>query len=192
MIISIVGTKGSQGKSTLAHAIAFEKNFGIITNDIDSSVDEYLSEDRVLKLRNDDEFPDIPNGWNIIFDGKAGIDEPIVKQAVAVSEWVLIPTIYGVEENKRLNRAIRQIEKINKNIVIVPNMLKQGQFEEISELVKEDFNYPLFPIRFSKLVAELLFIPESINQKYQKGGLIGYSIKDVKEQFENLMKYLKI
>ena len=60
MLITIVGTKGSQGKSTLSHAIAYEKGFGIITNDIDSSVDEFLPDERVIKLRNDDEFPVIP------------------------------------------------------------------------------------------------------------------------------------
>ena len=58
MLITVVGTKGSQGKSTISHAIAYEKGFGIITNDIDSSVDEFLPEERVVKLRNDDELPE--------------------------------------------------------------------------------------------------------------------------------------
>ena len=61
MLITIVGTKGSQGKSTISHAIAYEKGFGIMTNDIDSSVDEFLPKERVMKLRNDDELPEIPD-----------------------------------------------------------------------------------------------------------------------------------
>lgn len=61
MLIASVGTKGSQGKSTLSQAIAYEKGFGIITNDIDSSVDEFLPEERVIKLRNDEELPEIPD-----------------------------------------------------------------------------------------------------------------------------------
>ena len=82
MLITIVWTKGSQGKSTLSHAIAYEKGFGIITNDIDSSVDEFLAEKRVIKLRNDDQLPEIPENVWAIFDGKAGIDEPVVLQAI--------------------------------------------------------------------------------------------------------------
>ncbi|MDB6133192.1 MAG: hypothetical protein JWM59_1435 [Verrucomicrobiales bacterium] len=192
MLISIVGTKGSQGKSTLAHALAFEKGFGIITNDIDSSVDEFLPEDRVLKLRNNDALPEIPKDWNVIFDGKAGIDEPIVREAVSKSDWVLIPTIYGVEELKRALRAIHEVEKLNPKIVVVPNMVKLGQFEEIQGLIRAHHAYPLFPIRFSKFVAELLFLPESIEEKHRKGGLMAYSIRDVRDQFQELFRFLGV
>lgn len=190
MLISTVGTKGSQGKSTLANAIAYQKGFGIITNDIDSSVDEFIPEERVLKLRNDDPFPEIPEGWNLVFDAKAGVDEPIVQQAVKASDWVLIPTVYGVEELKRALRSIQEVEKLNPKIVVVANMLKQGQLEEITDIIRQHFEYPIFPIRFSKPVAELLFLPESIEEKYQKGGLAGYTIRDVREQFLDLFRFL--
>ena len=112
MLIAVVGTKGSQGKSTISHAIAYEKGFGIITNDIDSSVDEFLPEERVIKLRNDDELPEIPDDVWVVFDGKAGIDEPVVKQAIQKADWVIVPTIYEVEELKRALRGIKQVEQL--------------------------------------------------------------------------------
>jgi len=192
MIISIVGTKGSQGKSTLAHSIAFSKGFGIITNDIDSSIDEFLPEEQVLKFRNDDEFPDIPNDMGVVFDGKAGIDEAIVKQAIQKSDWVIVPTIYGVEELKRCIRGIRQVEKLNPKIIVVCNMMRPAEFEEVKQLIHAECNYPMFHIRNSKFVAELLFIPESIEAKKAKGGLIGYGVKDINEQFNALFKFMGI
>ena len=192
MLISIVGTKGSQGKSTISHAIAFAKGFGIITNDIDSSIDEFLPEEQVLKFSNNAELPEIPKDYGAVFDGKAGIDEPIVKDAISKSDWVIIPTIYGVEELKRCVRAIRQVEKLNDKIVLVGNNMKVAEFEEVKELLGSECEYPIFHIRNSKYVAELLFVPESIEQKYAKGGLVGYGIKDIKKQFNELFNFVGI
>lgn len=192
MLIAVVGTKGSQGKSTLSHAIAYEKGFGIITNDIDSSVDEFLPEERVLKLRNDDSLPDIPDDYAVLFDGKAGIDEPVVREAIEKADWVLIPTIYGVEELKRAIRAIHQAEKLNSKIVIVGNMMKPAEFEEVKSLLSAECSHPIFHIRNSKYVAELLFNPESIEDKFKRGGLVAYSVKDIREQFQALYKHLGI
>ena len=193
MLITVVWTKGSQGKSTISHAIAYEKGFGIITNDIDSSVDEYLPEERVIKLWNDANLPEIPDHIGVVFDGKAGIDEPVVKQAIERADWVIIPTIYGVEELKRAIRGIRQVEKLNSKIVIVGNNMKLAEFEEVEKLIKSQTDYPIFHIRNSKHVAEMLFIPESIEKKYTKGGgLTKYSIKDIREQFKSLFRHLGI
>ena len=192
MLITIVGTKGSQGKSTLSHAIAYEKGFWIITNDIDSSVDEFLPEERVIKLRNDDELPEIPEDVGCVFDGKAGIDEPVVKQAIERADWVIIPTIYGVEELKRALRGIKQVEKLNSKILVVANSMKVAEFEEVKEVIEGECGYPVLHIRNSKHVAEMLFIPESIEEKYKKGGLIAYSMKDIRLQFQELYKHLGI
>ena len=197
MLITIVGTKGSQGKSTLAHAIAYSKGFGVFTNDIDSSVDEFLSDESVLKLTNDDEVPDIPEDFGAVFDGKAGIDEPVIHSAIKKSNWVLIPTIYGVEEIKRFLRAIRQVENLlgdQKNkIVLVGNSMKRDEFDEVKKLIQDQgLKYPLFYVRNSKYVAELLFIPESIEEKYKKGGLYKYQTKDIREQFNAIFKHLGV
>jgi len=192
MLITVVGTKGSQGKSTISHAIAYEKGFWIITNDIDSSVDEFLPEDRVVKLQNDDELPEIPDDVWVIFDGKAGIDEPVVKQAIERADWVIIPTIYGVEELKRCLRWIEQVRAINDKIVIVCNSMKAGEFKEVEEHIKGECPFPVFFIRNSRFVAEMLFIPESIEEKFKRGGLTAYSLKDILAQFQALYKHLGI
>jgi len=192
MLITIVGTKGSQGKSTISHAIAYEKGFGIITNDIDSSVDEFLPEDRVIKLRNDDILPEIPDDTGVVFDGKAGIDEPVVKQAIKNADWVIVPTIYGVEELKRAIRGIKQIEQLNTKILVVANSMKVAEFEEVKGILAGECSYPVLHIRNSKHVAEMLFIPESIEEKFSKGGLTAYSLKDIRLQFQELYQHLGI
>lgn len=192
MLIAVVGTKGSQGKSTISHAIAYEKGFGIITNDIDSSVDEFLPEERVIKLRNDDELPEIPEDVWVVFDGKAGIDEPVVKQAIEKADWVIVPTIYGVEELKRALRGIKQVEQLNSNIIVVANSMKVAEFDEIKSIIEGESGHPVLHIRNSKHVAEMLFIPESIEEKFKKGGLTAYSLKDIRKQFQELYKHLGI
>lgn len=192
MLITVVWTKGSQGKSTISHAIAYEKGFGIITNDIDSSVDEFLPKERVIKLRNDDDLPDVPQDMGAVFDGKAGIDEPVVKEAIKQADWVIVPTIYGVEELKRALRGIKQVEKINKNIIVVANAMKVAEFEEVQALIAGECKYPVFHIRNSRYVAEMLFIPESIEKKFKRGGLVAYALRDIRKQFQELYKHLGI
>ena len=188
MLIAIVGTKGVQWKSTLANAIAHEFGFGIITNDVDSSSDEYFPKGRVLKVHNDDLLPEIPRHIGAIFDGKAGIDEPVVRDAVSKADLVIIPCAYWVEEVKRAKRAIREMEKLNDEIVIVANAMEKGQAEEIHRIFEGEFRYPVFTIRRSRLVAELLFTAESLTEKRNRSPLIAHCMKDVIQQFEQLYR----
>lgn len=190
MLITIVGTKGAQWKSTLANAIAHEFGFWIITNDIDSSVDEYFSEKQVMKVRNDASIPEIPKNIWAIFDGKAGIDEPVVRDAVTKADHVLIPCVFGVEEVKRAKRAIRELEKLNKKITIIANTVANDEAKELSAIFEAEFSYPIITIRRSRYIGELLFTAESLTDKAKKGGLTGYFMRDVLEQFETLYKAL--
>ncbi len=115
-----------------------------------------------------------------------------MKQAIERADWVIIPTIYGVEELKRALRGIKQVEKLNKKIVIVANSMKAGEYDEIRELIANESGYPVFHIRNSRYVAEMLFIPESIETKFKRGGLTAYALRDIREQFKNLYKHLGI
>ena len=115
-------------------------------------MDEYFSEKAVLKLPNDASLPPIPENVGAIFDGKAGIDEPVVRNAVEKADHVLIPCVYGVEEVKRAKRAIRELEKLNQKIVIVANQVGKEEGEELKRLFQVDFPYPVFTIRHSNYV----------------------------------------
>ena len=158
----------------------------MITNDIDSSVDEYLSEKRVLKLRNNASLPAIPETVGAIFDGKAGIDEPVVRDAVTKADTVVIPCVFGVEEVKRAKRAIRELEKLNSRIVIVANTVTRDEAGELISIFKREFDYPIYPIRRSRYIGELLFTAESLSAKHARGGLTAHFMRDVIEQFEAL------
>ena len=70
--------------------------------------------------------------------------------------------------------------------------MKIAEYEEVKDLILGESWYPVFHIRNSKFVAEMLFIPESIEDKYKKGGLIKYALKDIREQFNKLYKHLGI
>ena len=57
-----------------------------------------------------------------------------------MADWVIIPTIYGVEELKRALRGIKQVEQLNANIIIVANSMKYGASEvpaEFAQMAKE-------------------------------------------------------
>ena len=79
-----------------------------------------------------------------------------------------MPTIYGVEELKRCLRGVHQVEKLNRKIVVVANSMKMSEFEEVSAIIAKECDYPVFFIRNSRFVAEMLFIPESIETKFKR------------------------
>lgn len=193
MLITVAWTKGSQGKTTLACALAYHYQFNIITNDIDSSIDEYLPDDRVWKLDNDAKLPEIPKHVGVVFDGKAGIDEPIVIDAVKKADCVIIPCIYGIEEVKRAKRAIYQLAQYNTNIIIVWNMIEgKDRVEELCGVFRDEFPYPFFPIRKSAYIQEIINLPESVHEKAAKGKLQAYQMMDLLEQFEAIFNHLNL
>ncbi len=106
----------------------------------------------------------------MVFDWKAGIDEPVVIDAVEKADWVLIPCIYGIEEVKRAKRAIRQLEKHNSKIVIVGNMEEGAErTAELRSVFADEFpDYPFFLIRKSAYIQEVINVPESVHEKAQK------------------------
>ena len=68
--------------------------------------------------------------------------------------------------------------------------MKASEFEELKSVLEGECDYPVFFIRNSRFVAEMLFIPESIETKFKRGGLTAYALKDIREQFRKLFDHL--
>ena len=65
-LITIYNFKGGPGKTSCAMNIALTMDYGVVTNDIYSPIEEVF--DNVLKVSPSEEFPDFPTDAEVIFD----------------------------------------------------------------------------------------------------------------------------
>ena len=65
-MITIYNFKGGAGKTSCAMNIALTMDYGVVTNDIYSPIEEVF--DNVLKVSPSEEFPDFPTDAEVIFD----------------------------------------------------------------------------------------------------------------------------
>ena len=77
-------------------------------------------------------------------------------------------------------------------LIKISHGVKVAEFDEIKSIIEGESGHPVLHIRNSKHVAEMFFIPESIEEKFKKGGLTAYSLKDIRKQFQELYKLLGI
>lgn len=202
MIITVYNFKGGQGKSKIALNLALTMDHGIITNDVVSSHDLILPEDKILKVEKSEAIPtDFKSSDDIIYDLGGFIDERVT-DVLKVSDCVIVPVTNenDDEENIRVSiQTIDSIEEYNKNIVIIANKVElkksgtrvvQDDFATIKEVMNSFYQYPIFEIKKSKAVSRIVKERRSVKEIVSDGGILAYSYADVVKQFDNIISYI--
>ena len=71
------------------------------------------------------------------------------------------------------------------------NKINEGDAKEIKkELKTNNYSYPIFEIKSSKVFKNLVDDGKSISQYVKDGGLKAYSYKPVSDQLNKLIQYL--
>ena len=68
MKITVYNMKGSAGKTPIATNIALDREYALATNEPYNLLDTILPEERLFSLQPDEEFPDFPEGIDVVFD----------------------------------------------------------------------------------------------------------------------------
>ncbi len=207
MKITVYSVKGSAGKTPIATNIALDKGFALGTNELYHIFDGFIPEEKLLPIEPHEEFPEIPDGIDIVFDlaGSLSQQSPSISSAIQQSDVVIVP-IYN--EIKSLNggvHTILEISSLTRNIIVVATKLQKqkddiftdwrdsADFKNIEKVVssKIDFEIPIFPLKFSKVFDTIFEKEKSINQIAIDDPLSKYAYRDVIKQFNDIYTFLE-
>ena len=190
MKITIFNLKGGQGKTTISLALALNYGFLVITNDEYSPIDKVLPTSDVKHLEQAEKLPAVPDEFNLIYDFGGYPDERLL-DAVALSDWVIIPIIYdSFLDMQTAIKTIKEIELYNKNIIIVINRTHKGVFEKAKAVLDGFVKYPMFEVKQSTAFIKMVDTGKSIPELMAHNVLLKYHYKAPAEQIEAIKSYL--
>ena len=191
---TIFSLKGGVGKTSLASALCLEldykgKKVPIITNDAISPLEEVLGKEKALKLKHDEDFPELKKSDDIIVDLGGFVDERSIS-VLKKSKQVVIPTIGSFLSISGLIQTVQEVERFNKKITIVLNRIEKKEVEKVIQFIRENHDYPIFKLKTSKCFENLLYQNKSVSQMMKEEPLRRSSYKEVHAQLQEIIKHL--
>ena len=193
MKIVIFNLKGGQGKSSIALNLALSMKFDVISNDKISKLEQILPEDNFMKIEKNEDFPDIIENLDVIYDLGGWIDERALKPIIN-SDMVIIPMINTEMNNEVSINSINQIKKFNNNIVIIANKCKKNDYDFVCNLIKEYFpndDFPIFEIMDTTAFEQMIKRRMPIMDIVEVDHLLGYNYKKINTQFNRIIDFIK-
>lgn len=193
MKIVVFNLKGGQGKSSIALNIALSLGFDVISNDKITKLEKILPEDNFMKIDKNEDFPDIIENLNIIYDLGGWIDERVIKP-IKQANLIIIPMINTEMNNEVSVNSINQVKQYNDNIMLIINKSKRGDYEFMKdEVIKSCFpedDFPIFEIMDTTAFEQMLKKEKAIKDIVKTDPLLKYNYRKINAQFNTIIDFI--
>ena len=133
-------------------------------------------------------FPEIRPEIDVIFDFGGYLDKRAIK-ALKQADHVIVPVINEFKDIHTTINFIQEIEEYNRRIIIVANKTEKNDYDVIRDIIKKFYpDYPVYEIKKSRAMPNILKDKISIREMVKKGGLQKYHYSSIAEQFDLLIK----
>ena len=190
MKITVYNFKGGTGKTSIALNLALTMHYGIITNDSYSPLEKVLPENKFIKLEADQDLPDLPEKYSIIFDLGGRISSEAIS-AVKQSNWVLVPTTADYIDLQVTINCINELKQYNDRIIIIGNRTVKGEFNLVQRAIQKFFNYPVFEVKRSRSMPNIFREKKSVMEMCNEGGLKRFHYAALNDQFNVIIDHLE-
>lgn len=196
MNILFYSRKGGQGKTTHAIGFASYKKADFYTNDFGNSTIEifaslFKNKNQEFKELAPDEKIEIGQDKSNIFDFGGFLDSRIINVAKFV-DCCVVPIFY--QSRADLVPAVQtiiELEKYNKNIVILINNTDKEYIGQIQSALSKKFKHKIFIVNKSKYINRLADEGKTIFDLFNQGGLEKYMLKNLVDQIKSFYNYLE-
>jgi cellulose biosynthesis protein BcsQ len=183
-IVSIYNVKGGVGKSTIARELAYKLGATLVDCD-KGGVQEFMESVKVVKVG--DYIPTDIDGDVLIYDFP-GKDDERRTNVIKKSDLVIVPftpTFYALQNTVD---SFTHIWAINKNVMMIANMLKEDRdLGRSKDEMEEVLN------RYDADIGEILILPLHYTRGLQSAENKGRAIYDLREESPiNKLNYAKI
>lgn len=193
MKIAVFNLKGGQGKSSIALNLALSLKFDVISNDKITKLEKILPEDNFMKIEKDQDFPDIIENLNVIYDLGGWIDNRAIKP-IKEADLVIIPMINTEMNNEVSINSINQVKQFNDNIMLIVNRSKKNDFEYMkNDVIKTYFpndDFPIFEIMDTTAFEQMLKRKMPIQEIVEVEPLLKYNYRKVNKQFNEIINFI--
>ena len=188
--------KGGVGKTSLASAISLELSWinqpvPVITNDPISPLEDLLGSENAMLIQQGQEIPNsFKKNEDVIIDLGGFVDDrsiPVLENA----KTIVIPTLGSFLSLSGLVGTLQEVERFNKNIVIVLNRVDKKEEHKVVSFIKDKGNYPVFSLKSSKCFENIHYQKKSVAQMMLEEPLRRRSYDGVSKQIWQIINYLK-
>jgi len=210
MKITVYSAKGGAGKTPISVNLALEHGWNIATNDAISilSIQDGIEEDMLLEINPHEEFPALPDDFDVVFDLGGAISESSsasILTAIKQSDVVIVPICNDPRSIAGGLITLREIRPHGKRMLVVATKLERTRLEparipieetEAFKGVKDSLesqgygDIPIFPLRFSRAFENIFKTGNSIESMVRAGGIEAWSYRHLAKELEAINNFI--